>query len=345
MRAVTYDAFRGPLRVVELPPPSAPPGGAVVAVARTGLCRSDWHGWMGHDDDITALPHVPGHEFAGTVVAVGDGVDAAWLGRPVTAPFVQACGACPICADGDGQVCPHQEQPGFSRPGSFAELVVVRAAATNLVRLPEGVDPALAAALGCRVATAYRAVVDHARPDAGQWVAVIGCGGVGLAAVAIAASRGARVVAVDPSAAALAAAGRLGAEVLVPAEGAVGPVVEATGGGAHAALDCFGSAATCRDALLMLRRRGRAVQVGLLPGPPPPVPVARMIAWELALLGSHGMAAAGYPRLLDDLASGRLDLAGLIAPGGPLSLTEVTTALPAMGTQAAGGVRVIDPAR
>lgn len=346
MRAVTYAEPRGPLSVVDVADPSAPPGGALVEVEATGLCRSDWHGWMGHDPDITTFPHIPGHEFAGTVTQVGEGVDPAWLGRPVTAPFVYACGDCRVCAGGDGQVCPRQEQPGFSLPGSFAQRVVVTAAETNLVALPEDLAPHVAAGLGCRVATAYRGIVGRARVSHGEWVAVFGCGGVGLSAVAIARSRGARVLAVDPSPLALKAAGDLGAEVAVTSGGdAVAEVVEATGGGAQVTLDAFGSAATCRDSVLALRRRGRQVQIGLLGEVSmAEVPMARVIGWELELLGSHGMAAADYPGLLADVSAGRLDLGRLMAEDPPLSLEEVTTALPALDAGArVPGIRVIDP--
>lgn len=346
MRAVAFAEPRGPLSVVEVQEPRAPAGGAVVRVEATGLCRSDWHGWMGHDPDIQAFPHIPGHEFAGTVEEVGDGVDPGWLGRPVTAPFVYACGACPVCDAGDGQVCPRQQQPGFSLPGSFAQFVLVTAAETNLVALPEGLAPRVAAGLGCRVATAYRGLVGRAKVRPGEWVAVLGCGGVGLSAVAIARAQGARVVAVDPNPLALRAAHELGAEVVIASsDQVVAQVVEATGGGAHVAMDAFGSAATCRDAVLSLRRRGRQVQVGLLGEvSSADVPMARVIGWELDLLGSHGMAARDYAALLDDVSRGRLELSPLMATGPPLSLQQVTAALPELDAgNRTPGIRIIDP--
>lgn len=346
MRAVAYSEPRGSLTVVEVPAPVAPAGGAVVRVQASGLCRSDWHGWMGHDADIRTFPHTPGHEFAGTVAEVGDGVDPAWLGRPVTAPFVYACGDCPVCAAGDGQVCPRQEQPGFSLPGSFAQFVVVTSAQTNLVALPEALSPRVAAGLGCRVATAYRGLVRRARVRAGEWVAILGCGGVGLSAVAIAHSRGARVVAVDPNPLALALARELGAEAVVAAgDQVVAEVVEATGGGAHVAMDAFGSAPTCRDSILSLRRRGRQVQVGLLgEDSTAEVPMARVIGWELDLLGSHGMAAHDYAALLDEVSRGRLELSRLMASEPSLSLQRATSALPEMGAGSpTPGLRIIDP--
>lgn len=348
MRALTYADFGGPIIVGDVPTPTPPPGGAVVRVHASGLCRSDWHAWAGHDDDITTLPHVPGHEFAGMVEGVGDGVDWAWLGQMVTAPFVQACGACEECRRGDGQVCPHQRQPGFTDPGSFAEYVVVHAASTNLVALPAGLTPAVAAGLGCRVATSYRAMVHRARVQAGEQVAVFGCGGVGLAAIAVAASRGARVIAVDTAPEPLALAAAAGAqETVLAGPSTVDEVIARTGGGAHVTVDAVGSAAILRDAVLSLRRRGRHIQIGLLPPAAgrPEVPMGRVIGWELDLLGSHGMAASDYPELLADIVSGELSLAALGAPGEPMSLAEAAVALPLIGTSASPGLAVADPRR
>jgi D-arabinose 1-dehydrogenase-like Zn-dependent alcohol dehydrogenase len=351
MRALTYAAFGATPVVATLPDPTAPPGGAVVRVTASGLCRSDWHGWMGHDSDIATFPHVPGHELAGVVELVGEGVDAAWLGRAVTAPFVFACGACAVCFAGAGQVCPNQRQPGFTDPGSFAELVVVHAAATNLVALPDGLDPATAAGLGCRVATAYRAVAARADVKGGESVVVIGAGGVGLAAVAVARSRGALVCAVDVSAASLDRALDQGADEVVDAS--IGPdkviaaVTHWSGGGADVSIDALGSPEACRTGILSLARRGRHVQVGLLPPAAgrADIPMERVIGWELDVLGSHGMAAADYPALLDDVVSRRLDLRGLLAPGEPLGLEEAGAALVAMGSTPSRGIVLVDPSR
>ena len=188
--------------------PAPPPHGVVVRVEATGLCRSDWHGWMGHDPDIRAFPHVPGHELAGVIEAVGPDVRGWAPGARVTVPFVCACGACEQCAAGNEQICDRQRQPGFTHWGSYAELVALDWADVNLVALPEAVDAVAAAGLGCRFATAYRAVVQVGRAQPGEWVAVHGCGGVGLSAVMIAAALGARVIGVDVTEGALEAARR-----------------------------------------------------------------------------------------------------------------------------------------
>jgi alcohol dehydrogenase len=306
---------------------------------------------MGHDPDIATFPHVPGHEFAGVVEAVGAGVDPAWVGRRVTAPFVMACGRCDVCHSGEGQVCPDQRQPGFTEPGSFAELVVVHAATTNLVELPDDLDVRSAAGLGCRVATAYRAVVARAGVRPGETVVVLGCGGAGLAAVEVARSRGARVCAVDLSALSLERALFLGAEEVVDAaigsDAVLAAVRDWSGGGAAVSIDALGSPETCRTGILSLGRRGRHVQVGLLPPAAggAQVPMERVIGWELDVLGGHGMAAADYPAMLEDVVSGRLALGDLLAPGEPLGLDEAGRALVAMGTAPSRGIVLVDPTR
>lgn len=345
MRAVVFDEVRSQPEVRDVPVPQAPDGGVVVRVGATGLCRSDWHAWAGHDD--VPLPHVPGHELAGHVAEVGAGVTRWRVGDRVTVPFVCGCGTCEWCRRGDAQVCPDQEQPGFTHWGSFAELVALHAADTNLVAVPDGVDLATAAGLGCRFATAFRALVGRARVREGEWVAVVGAGGVGLSAVMIARALGARVVAVDRNPEALAVASDLGAEHLLLADGPDVPdaVADLTGGGAHVAVDAVGSEQTCADAILALRRRGRLAQVGLLPPVDghPRVPMSRVIGWELDLLGSHGMAAVDYPAMLDLVASGALQPQRLVER--TIGLGEAAALLPVFDTATVAGMTIIDPTR
>lgn len=329
----------------EVAAPTAPHGGVVVQVRATGLCRSDWHAWAGHDD--IAFPHVPGHELAGVVTQVGEGVRRWAVGDHVTVPFVCGCGRCEWCLAGDAQVCPQQEQPGFTHWGSFAEQVVLHAADTNLVAVPDDVDFATAASLGCRFATAYRALVGRARVRRGEWVTVVGCGGVGLSTVMIAKALGARVVAVDRNPEALAAATALGADHTLRADETDVPAAVAalTEKGSHVAVDAVGSEQTCADAVLSLRRRGRHVQVGLLPPVDghPRVPMARVIAWELDLLGSHGMAAADYPDMMRLIAQGRLQPQRLVER--TVGLEEAATLLPGVDRATPVGITIIDPSR
>ncbi|EKX68483.1 alcohol dehydrogenase [Streptomyces ipomoeae] len=345
MRAVVFERFGQPAEVRDVPDPEPAEHGVVVRVEATGLCRSDWHGWTGHDPDIT-LPHVPGHELAGVVESVGTRVTAWHPGDRVTVPFVCACGSCAACAAGDQQVCERQTQPGFTHWGSFAQYVALDHADVNLVALPEELSYGTAAALGCRFATAFRAVVAQGRVKAGEWVAVHGCGGVGLSAVMIAAASGARVIAVDVSPQALDLARKFGAAQCLDASG-VPDTAEAirdlTGGGAHLSLDALGSPATCAASVNSLRRRGRHIQVGLLPSPDgtTPVPMARAVALELELLGSHGMQAHAYPEMLEAVRAGILRPDLLVTS--TITLDATPAALTAMGTAPGSGVTVIEP--
>lgn len=340
MRAVRYEAYGAPAELVDLPVPECPEDGVVLDVLATGVCRSDWHAWRGHDP--VPLPHVPGHEFAGRVSRVGPAVAGFAVGDVVTAPFVNGCGRCGYCAAGEAQVCPDQTQPGFTHAGSFAEQVAVRAADTNLVRLPEGMEPVVAAALGCRFATAYRAVTAHGGVGTGDWVAVHGCGGVGLSAVQIAVALGARVVGIDVSAAARERAGALGAVAVTPEE-APGRIAELTGDGADVVLDALGSAATATAGVRALRPRGRYVQVGLMLGADAaaPLPWDLLVARELSVHGSHGMSARDYPAMLELIAAGRVRPADLV--GRVITLAEAPAALAAMDAPpTAGGMTVVD---
>jgi alcohol dehydrogenase len=317
----------------------------VVRVVATGMCRSDWHAWAGHDDDV-AFPHVPGHELAGDLVEIGAGVTGWEVGDRVTVPFVCGCGRCEWCMTGNAQVCPDQEQPGFTHWGSFAEYVALHAADSNLVALPEDVEFTTAASLGCRFATAYRALVGRAAVARDEWVAVIGAGGVGLSTVMIARALGAHVIAVDRNPEALAAATELGADhILVAGEVDVpAAVAELTTGGSHVAVDAVGNEQTCADAILSLRRRGRLAQIGLLPPVEghPRLPMARVIGWELDLLGSHGMAAADYPDMMALIGDGALQPQKLIER--TIGLEDAAAVLPLFDRATVAGMTMIDPA-
>ncbi len=343
MRAVQFHNYRGPLEIAELPEPEPGLDGAVVEVRASGVCRSDWHAWMGHDPAVTP-PHVPGHEFAGVVAAVGAGVRTVREGERVTAPFCCGCGRCEWCRAGAQNLCLHEYQPGFDGPGSFARFVFVPHADVNIVRLPERLGFVEAASLGCRFMTSFAALVDRARVSAGEWVAVFGCGGVGLSAVMIATSLGARVLAVDVGPEKLARAAELGAEAVIDAAAGdpVAALTDLSDGGVHVALDAVGSSATAAQGVRSLRRRGRHVQVGLLLAgeSAPPIPMLEVIKRELTIVGAHGMAASRYGALLSFVEGRRLDVGRLI--GKRIGLQEAGDELAAMGSFAQHGVSVID---
>lgn len=314
MRALIYSAVGEAPQVRTVDDPRCPSDGVIIEVRATGVCRSDLHAWQGLDP--VPLPHVGGHELAGVIIEIGSEVHGWAVGDRVTTPFVCGCGRCAYCLAGDPQVCPNQTQPGFTGWGSFAERVAVHAADFNLVRLPDGVDFSTAAALGCRFATAYRAVTGHGPIASGDPMAVFGAGGAGLSAIMIGAALGLQVIAVDISDDALGLAAKLGAAHVINSA-AEDPVtaIDALTGGVRLSLDCAGNATAAVQSVRSLRRRGRHVQVGLLFGQSatPPLPMDRIIAWELSVHGSHGIAATDYAGLLDLVTTGRVDPARLIS--------------------------------
>ncbi len=335
--------WRDPLALTDVPDPACPPDGVIVALAACGVCRSDHHAWTGADPDV-ALPHVMGHELAGTVAAVGPSCTRFKVGDRVTAPFILGCGTCETCSAAQPTACDTQEVIGFTQWGAFAEAVAVTRADFNLVPLPEALPFDVAAGMGCRVTTAWRALTDRAGLRSGEWLAIHGCGGVGLSAVMIAKALGARIVAVDLSDDALAMAANLGADITVnAAEGPPGDRIRAlTGGGAHVSVDALGITATFDASLRSLRKLGRHVQIGMPVGSHEtvPLPLLELVyARQLTLHGTRGMGASGFSDLLDLVAQGALPLDRLIT--GRIPLSGAGAALAAMDGAQSPGITLI----
>ncbi len=340
MRAAVYERFGGPIEVTDVADPVAAPGEVVVEILAVGLCRSDYHGWHGTDPDIVC-PHVGGHEFVGRVVSVGAGVRRCREGDRVVAPFVCGCGVCEPCRQGQHQVCRDQEQPGFTRWGAFAQYTTIPYADHNVVPVPPSVSDEAAALVGCRVSTAYRGVIERGRLAAGEVLCVYGCGGVGLAAVAMGRAMGATVVAIDISHAALSFAGRLGADYALDATGIddVATTIHDLVGGAHVSVDCLGNVSTARNSVMSLRPLGRHVQIGLFPSASADFPVSRVIRDELEVIGVHGLSASRFEKVFALMAAGRLDPSAMVSRR--LRLDDVPQALPAMGTFTSPGISVV----
>lgn len=330
MKAVVYENFRElpELRKVSDPVPTA--YGVVIEVKVCGICRSDWHGWMGNDPDIR-LPHVPGHELAGVIAATGRNVKDFRAGQRVTVPFVCGCGACEQCAAGNQQICDHQFQPGFTHWGAFAEFVAIDYADTNLVQLPDEIDLVTAASLGCRFITSFRAVKEQGQVREGQWVAVWGCGGVGLSAIMIAGALGARVVAIDIADDKLELARSIGAELVVNSRtkpNMIEAIRDLTGGGPHVSMDALGHPQICFDSISSLRKQGRHIQIGIMEAGAhhATIPIELVIARELAILGSHGMQAHRYPEMFRLIREGKLHPEKLIGKTIPLEFAAAELA-------------------
>jgi alcohol dehydrogenase len=344
VRAAIYDAFEQPLAIREVADPEPSADGVVIRVEASGICRSDWHGWMGHDRDIEP-PHVPGHEMAGVVETIGKNITRWKPGDRVTLPFCCGCNNCPPCHDGHLHLCDNSFQPGFTGWGSFARYCAVEYADTNLVCLPDEIDFVTAASLGCRFVTSFRAVADQGRVTPGEWVCVHGCGGVGLSAVMIASALGARVVGVDIDESKLELARSLGASAVLNARietDVAAAIKDVTGGGAHVSIEALGTMETCRNSIGSLRKRGRHVQVGLMLADEsdPPLPMYEVLSRELELVGSHGMPANDYAKVLDMIVSGKLSPQKLI--GKTVPLAEASDELAAMGDFKQIGVTIIN---
>ncbi|MCL6272828.1 zinc-dependent alcohol dehydrogenase family protein [Muricauda sp. 2012CJ35-5] len=344
MKAAVYENFQGKIQVMDVPIPKPMSHGVLLKIKATGMCLSDWHGWIGHDPDII-LPHVPGHELAGEIVETGKDVINFKVGDRVTVPFVGGCGSCYQCHSGNHQVCDNQSQPGFTHWGSFAEYMILNHADLNLVKLPDEINDETASILGCRFITSFRAVVEQGNLKGGEFVAVHGCGGVGLSAIMIAHASGAQVIAVDINDDALELAENLGAVITINSLRSldvVDEVKEFTKGGAHLSIDALGHQQTCFNSIANLRKRGKHIQVGLMTGDDkhPSIPMDQVIAEELEILGSHGMQAFKYGEMLKMIQSGKLRPELLIER--TISLDQSVDLLPKMDQFKNSGVTIIN---
>lgn len=326
MKAAVVEAFKEPLKIWnDWPDPELEPGDVLVKVMANGICRSDWHLWQGHWDWMgfsPPLPAVLGHESAGIVEEVGSGVTRFKRGDRVVFPFGQACGGCPTCAQGDQHVCENVSMSMFRGAGGFGEYTLVSHGDVNLVELPESISFVEGASLGCRFMTAFHGVTAQGKVKAGEWVAVFGCGGVGLAAVDIASSMGANVIAVSRTREKLDKARQLGAVHAVQAdENTPEAIQEYTRGGVHVSLECLGTAATWMPSIMSLRTGGRLVRMGMSGDEEKgilPLPADLIVGKELTIVGSMGMQARCYPEMLRMVEAGKLRPSSLVTEEVPL---------------------------
>jgi len=348
MKAAVMEGVREPLVVRDVPDPEPPSHGVVLRVEANGICRSDWHLWMGDWSWFglrVPLPHVLGHEFCGVVEEVGRDVVRWRAGERVLVPFSAGEGTCEWCRSGYQNLCDTLLTPGVVSWGGYARRAAVPFADVNLVRLPESVDFVEGASMGCRYMTAFHAIVDQAGVRAGEWVAVHGCGGVGLSAIQIATALGANVVAVDVSDEKLAFARQLGAVATVNAATTepTAAIAEVTGGGAHVSVDALGIAATCRNSVGSLRKRGRHVQIGLTSAAEQgevALPIDAIVLKEITVVGSLGMQAPRFDAMLRMVEAGRLSPGRLVQRR--IGLDEASPVLESMDRFATVGVNVID---
>ena len=338
------------------------PWEVLVQVAASGVCHSDLVFLKGSYPHAT--PSVLGHESAGLVLATGANVTAVVPGDHVIANLTAFCGRCVYCAEGRSHLCIGKDEtrrgaesrPRLSQDGeevhqfldisSFAEEMLVHE--STLVKVPPAMPFDGAALLGCGVATGLGAVFNTAGVQAGESVVVIGCGGVGLAAVQGARIAGAeRIIAIDLMSAKLDLAGSLGATHLVDprATNEVGAVKEITGGhGAHHVIEAIGSRATAESAFRMLRRGGTVTLVGLIPGEQLSISTDELF-YERRIQGSvmgSNQARRDIPRYVDMYLRGQLKLDEMVTRR--LRLDSINEAFDDMRTgRAVRSVVVFDP--
>ena len=344
--AAVLTAYDEPLEVRELDTVSPGPNGVAVETAACGICRSDWHAWKGHWPSVPT-DHVLGHEPAGTVTAVGDEVEQFSVGDEVGIPFNIACGTCNVCWDGESHLCDNGLSLGFTPdlPGAFTSEFTIPNADFNAVHLPDGMSPVEMAALGCRFATAFHGLAHKADVNAGDWIAVHGCGGIGLSAVTIADALGANVVAVDLNSEALDLAEAVGAQAIVNAgdiDDVPTAVRSATDGGVDVSVDALGIAETCRNSLRCLDKQGQHLQVGMTTDEEAgeiSLPVDSMVGAELEMVGVKGMPPNRYPELLSMIAGGKVDIQPLVTKR--VALEDVSDRLTAMDDFGTLGFEVV----
>lgn len=342
MKAAVYRLFKGAIEIEQLDDPLVTDSGAIIEVKASGICRSDWHGWKGHDPDIR-LPHVPGHEFSGVVKQVGNKVSSFKVGDRVTAPFCCGCANCVQCKNGNQHICDNHFQPGFTDWGSFAQYVHIKNADFNLIKLPSSIDFVSAAGLGCRFITAFHGIVNQGKVDDSMFVAIHGCGGVGLSAIMIASVFGAKVIAIDINEKNLEKAKAFGAEYTINASeiGVVDKVLEITNNGVNLSMDALGSVETSTNSINCLAKKGKHIQVGIL-GVESNIAIstADLIAKEIEIIGSHGMPIEDYKIIFDLIESKKIDPSLLIDR--TVRLEDVHRELIGMDSYRNSGMVVID---
>lgn len=311
MRALVYHGPRD-IRPKNIPDPEPAPGEVLLEVSAAGICGTDRHIVAGE----LGVPAgtVPGHEIAGRITALGEGVDGWELGARVLSYGQVTCGECRPCRDGNEHRCRRPQVMGMTRQGGFADKVAVPH--DILVPVPDAVSDEIAAIVPDAIATPYHALVTIGRIQQGESVVVIGAGGLGLQAIVLARMEGAgRIVAVDPSQEAREAALRVGAdEVLDPtADDKPAKALYGLTRGATLALECVGRAESVELGMESLVPGGRLVIVGVGHDRPRLPPLIRFVAGETSIHGSFGSTIPEIRTVLGLIVEGRLDMSRAIS--------------------------------
>ena len=305
MKAAVIREFGKPLSLEEMAAPEPGPGQALLRVVATGVCHTDLHAMDGDWQVLPKLPLVPGHEAVGYVAALGPGTSGLKEGDRAGVFWLNhTCGACEYCLSGREMICAQQLNTGFGINGSYADYVLVDA--RFAVPLPPEADFVATAPILCAGVTTYKGLKDTgARP--GQWVAVIGVGGLGHLAVQYAVAMGLRVVALDVAEPKLTLARDLGAELAVNGadKEAIRALRKTTGGGVHGALVTAPALPAFNQGIGALRRGGTCVINGLPEGEFP-VAVVGFVLKGLTVKGSIVGSRQDLREALEFMANGRV---------------------------------------
>ena len=324
MRAAVLRGSGQPLSIEEVPTPEPGPGEVRLRVVACGFCHTDLH-YLDHGVPTAKPPPVIlGHEIAARVDQPGPGGEEIAAGTVVLVPAVLPCGRCAYCRTGRENICPEMRMVGNHMDGGFAEYLIVPR--KDLIFLPPEIDPVKGSVIADALTTPYHAVTHRARVQPGERVAVIGCGGIGINVVQMAAAAGALVVAVDLREEKLAAARELGATwVLNPGDqGDISKEVRRLVGDAvDVAFEAVGSPTTIGLAFSALRRGGRLCLVGYTRSPAT-FPAHRTMFLEYTIVGSLGCRPADYPRVIELVRRGRVQLDPIVT--GEVSLEAIGVA-------------------
>jgi alcohol dehydrogenase, propanol-preferring len=288
MKAAILRRLRKPLKIETIARPEPGIGEILVGVVACGVCHSDLHAVDGDWTPGPVLPLIPGHEVTGHVVALGSGVEDFKIGDPVGIPWMfSACRVCEFCLAGQETICPKGEATGYTKPGGYAEFIA--APAEFVGRLPKDSDLFALAPVLCAGVTTYRGLKRcELRP--GQWVTVLGVGGLGHIAIQYARAMGLRVAAVDLEDAKLRLARRLGAEVVANATKLDVPAtIRKHIGGSHGAIVTAASPKAFEQAVELLRPGGTCIYIGIPGGRHERIrnSIAALVGRELTVRGSN----------------------------------------------------------
>jgi 6-hydroxycyclohex-1-ene-1-carbonyl-CoA dehydrogenase len=323
MKAAVFYKPKEPLKIEEVPTPEAKAGEVVIKIAACGVCHTD-AGYLFHGvPTFKKPPLILGHEPSGVIDQVGDGVTRFKAGNAVLIPAVLTCGQCYYCRTGRENICQKMTMLGNHIDGAFAEYIAVPE--KDVIPVPSGVPLQEGCIISDAISTPFHAVKNRAQVKAGDYVVVIGCGGVGMNVVQVATAFGGLVIAVDVVDWKLEIAKKLGAVETINSKETdpIKTVRKITGGGADIAMEVIGHPKTQQIAYNIVKWGGRVVMVGFAPKPTE-LNLGRMMFREIEMIGSLGCRPVDYPPLLRLVQAGKIQVDPIVTHR--FSLAEINEA-------------------